>query len=133
MPWTQDLSVGVSEIDNQHKKMFEMADALFDAEKGRKEKAFLAELFGFLDDYVREHFADEEQYMMKIGYPGFARQKKEHDVFIRQLEILKKEFASSGGDIVLTINTNHIILDWLRDHISKLDKKIGEYAKSKGL
>jgi len=129
MPWTQDLSVGVDHIDDQHKKMFQMAEELFRAEKDHREKAFLSELFGFLDDYVRLHFAEEERYMSEIGYPGIDRQKKEHAEFAHQLEILEKEFSSSGGDIVLTINTNHIILDWLKHHISTLDKSIGEYAK----
>ena len=130
MPWTQDLSVGVDLIDSQHKKMFQMAEELFRAEKSHKEKAFLYELFGFLDDYVKAHFANEERYMREIGYPGIDRQKLEHAEFARQLKILKKEFDLSGGDIVLIINTNHIMLDWLSEHISKLDKKIGEYVKS---
>ena len=129
MPWTQELSVGVDLIDEQHKKMFEMADELFKAEKDRREKEFLAELFDFLDDYIKSHIADEERYMSEIGYPELALQKKEHAEFARQLQILKKEYDSSGGDIVLIINMNHIILDWLKNHISKLDSKIGEYAK----
>ncbi len=130
MPWTQDLSVGVEKIDEQHKQMFRMADELFRAEKNRKEKEFLSEMLDFLDDYVKKHFAAEERYMQEIGYPEIAQQRREHGEFARQLRILRKEFDSSGGDIVLTINTNHIILDWLANHISKQDKKIGEYARS---
>lgn len=130
MPWQQDLSVGVDRIDDQHKKMFQMAEELFRAEKDHREKDFLAKMLHFLDEYVQNHFAEEERYMSEIGYPGIALQKKEHAYFTRQLEILKKEFESSGGDIILVINANHVILDWIKTHISKLDKSIGEYAKS---
>jgi hemerythrin len=130
MLWTQELSVGVDTIDEQHKKMFQMAEELFRAERQHKEKEFLAEMLCFLNEYVKKHFADEERYMSEIGYPGIALQKKEHAYFARQLEILNKDFESSGGDIILVINANHIILEWIKNHISKLDRSIGEYAKS---
>lgn len=130
MPWTQDLSVGIESIDDQHKKMFQMAEELFRAEREHREKDFLAEMLQFLDEYVKKHFAEEERYMSEIGYPGIALQKNEHAYFARQLEILKKEFQSSGGDIILVINANHIILDWIKTHISKLDRSIGEYVRS---
>lgn len=130
MPWTQNLSVGVAIIDDQHKKLFEMADRLFDAGRNHKAKEFISELLGFLDGYTKKHFADEEGFMLKIGYPEYESQKKAHDEFIQQLRILVKDYESSGGNIVVIINANQIILDWLLKHISVEDKKIGDYAKS---
>lgn len=129
MPWTPNLAVGVELIDNEHKKLFEMADQLFEAGKNLKAKEFIAELLGFLDDYTKKHFSDEENYMLKIGYPEYPLQKKMHDEFILQLGQLKKEYQESGGNVVLIINANQMILNWLINHISILDKKIGEYAK----
>lgn len=130
MPWTQNLSVGVDLIDDQHKKLFKMADQLFEAGRLHKAKEFISELLGFLDGYTKKHFADEEGYMLKIGYPGYDFQKKAHDEFIHQLKILEKDYESSGGNIVLIINANQIILDWLLKHISVEDKKIGDFAKN---
>ncbi len=130
MPWTQNLSVGVDLIDDQHKKLFEMAEQLFEAGRQRKAKDFIAELLGFLDGYTKKHFADEEKYMLKIGFPGYDSQKKSHDDFIHQLKILEKDYESSGGNVVLLINANQIILDWLLKHISVDDKKIGDFAAS---
>lgn len=129
MPWTQNLSVGVELIDDQHKKLFEMAEQLFEAGRQHKASDFIAELLGFLDEYTKKHFGDEEGYMLKIGYPGYASQKKAHDEFIHQLRILQKDYESSGGNVVLIINANQIILDWLLKHISIEDKQIGEYAQ----
>lgn len=130
MPWTQNLSVGVDLIDDQHKKLYEMAERLFEAGRQHKASEFIAGLLSFLDDYTKKHFADEEGYMIKSGYPGYASQKKAHDEFIQQLKILKRDFESSGGNVVLLINANQIILDWLLKHISVEDKKIGDFAKT---
>ncbi|MEI6102232.1 MAG: hemerythrin, partial [Eubacteriales bacterium] len=63
----------------------------------------------------------------------YPAQKKLHDEFIAKLALLKKEYGESGGNIALIINANQMILDWLVNHISSMDKKIGDYVKQKNL
>ncbi len=133
MPWTKNLAVGVELIDSEHIKLFEMADQLFEAGRNHKAAEFIGELFGFLDDYTKKHFADEEKYMQQINYPDYPLQKKLHDEFIVKLGEMRKEFNESGGNISLIISANQMILDWLVKHISVLDKKIGEYVREKNL
>ena len=60
MGWTEDLSVGVDVIDQQHKIWFEKANQLFDAGKNGKAKEFIAQMLDFLDEYTKMHFRDEE-------------------------------------------------------------------------
>ena len=126
--WTTNLTVGVNSIDNQHKKLFDMANQLFEAGKNNKTKEFISELLSFLDDYTRKHFHDEEAYMKSINYPGLDDQKKLHADFIAALVKLKKEYDESGGNIIVILNANQMVVDWLLKHISIEDKKIGTYA-----
>ncbi len=128
--WTPALSVGVENIDSQHKIWFEKADQLFEAGKTGKSKEVIAQMFDFLDDYTKMHFRDEEAYMTKINYPEIDEQKKLHKNFIAELAKLKADFEQSGGNITLIINANQMIVDWLTKHISTMDKKIGTYAKT---
>ncbi|MEO1816524.1 MAG: bacteriohemerythrin [Acetobacterium sp.] len=128
--WTPALSVGVENIDSQHKIWFEKADQLFEAGKTGKSKEVIAQMFDFLDDYTKQHFRDEEAYMTKINYPEIDEQKKLHKNFIAELAKLKADFEQSGGNITLIINANQMIVDWLTKHISTMDKKIGAYAKT---
>jgi hemerythrin len=128
--WTPNLSVGVDHIDAQHKIWFEKADDLFEAGKNRKSKEVIGEMLGFLDDYTKQHFRDEEKYMEKIGYPDLDKQKAAHQHFIEQLAKLKEEYQSSGGSLNVIINANQMILTWLMQHISNMDKQIGVYAKT---
>lgn len=132
MPWTQNLSVGVREIDEQHKTWFEKAEKLFEAGKNNQAKEYIGELLVFLDTYTKKHFADEERYMQSIKYPGYLQQKQAHTAFIAQLAKLRSDFNTSGGNIAVIINANQMVVDWLTKHISTMDKKIGEYAKSAG-
>ena len=128
--WTPALSVGLENIDSQHKIWFEKADQLFEAGKTGKSKEVIAQMFDFLDDYTKMHFRDEEAYMTKINYPEIDEQKKLHKNFIAELAKLKADFEQSGGNITLIINANQMIVDWLTKHISTMDKKIGTYAKT---
>lgn len=127
--WTEDLSVGVALVDEQHKIWFEKAEQLFDAGKKGQAKEFIGQLLDFLDDYTKKHFNDEENYMRSIKYPEYDRQKSLHTAFITQLENLKKEFRESGGNILVVLNANQMVIDWLVKHISNEDKKIGVYIK----
>ncbi len=130
MEWTPDLSVGVSLIDEQHKEWFKKADDLFEAGKKHQASEYVGKMLDFLDDYTKKHFSDEEQYMLRIKYPEYDAQKQAHTAFIEQLAKLKKEYSESGGNILVIINANQLVIGWLTSHISNMDKKIGQYAKA---
>ncbi|HQA59880.1 MAG: bacteriohemerythrin [Tepidanaerobacteraceae bacterium] len=128
--WTPDLSVGVKHIDDQHKIWFQKANELFEAGRQQRAKEYVNTMIDFLDEYTKQHFRDEEAYMEKIGYPEIDAQKKAHASFIKDLAKLKEDFNKSGGNILVIINANKIVIDWLSNHIRKMDKKIGEYVRS---
>lgn len=131
MPWTPNLSVGVKMIDDQHKIWFEKAEKLFEAGKNNQAKEYVGELLQFLDEYTKKHFADEEKYMLSIHYPGYEEQKKAHTAFIAQLAKLSNDYETSGGNLLVLLGANQMVVDWLTQHISTLDKKIGDYAMKK--
>lgn len=128
--WTGNLSVGIASIDDQHKTLFDKANQLFEAGKKNQAKEFISELLDFLQDYTKKHFADEEAYMRSINYPGYDSQRKMHEGFIAEVDNLKKEYIESGCNIMIILNANQMVVDWLLKHISSEDKKIGDYAKS---
>lgn len=130
MPWTPNLSVGVPMIDDQHKMWFEKAEKLFDAGKNHQAKEYIGELLEFLDSYTKKHFADEEQYMLKIHYPEYEEQRKAHAAFITHLTKLRSDYAASGGSLLVILNANQMVVDWLTKHISTMDKKIGQFVSS---
>jgi len=130
MPWTPNLSVGVEQIDDQHKLLFEKAEKLFEAGKNKQAKEYIGELLDFLESYTQKHFADEEKYMLSIHYPQYGEQKAAHTAFIAQLHKLRSDYTTSGSNILVVLNANQMIVDWLTKHISSMDKKIGEFAKT---
>lgn len=128
--WTDSLSTGVDKIDNQHKTLFEKADQLFQSGKKGDAKEQVGRMLQFLDDYTKLHFMDEEKLMLEHRYPEYEAQRRMHAAFIDSLSKLKTEYESSGGNIAVIINANQMVLNWLVDHISKQDKKIGVYIRT---
>jgi len=128
--WTPNLSVGVEHIDDQHKKLFEKANELFEAGKQRRAKEYINTMIDFLDTYTKQHFRDEEAYMEKIHYPGLDEQKRAHASFINELAKLKRDYNQNDNNILVVLNANQMVINWLTSHITIMDKKIGDYVKT---
>ena len=58
MEWTQDLSVGVREIDDQHKELISRMNSFFDVMKSNNREQEIMKMLDFLADYVVTHFRD---------------------------------------------------------------------------
>lgn len=131
LQWNQNLSVGVEEIDNQHKELFERVNALISSMTQGKGKSELNRLVDFLDDYVKFHFGTEESYMNKYNYSDYVSHKSFHTEFIKDLDDFKKELEAQGTNSYLTIKIQKWLCDWLINHISNTDKALGTYLKTK--
>ncbi len=134
MQWTEDLSVGVDEIDNQHKVLFSRINNLVTAIKQHRCKDEIDNTIRFLEEYAATHFAYEEKYMQDSHYPEYPRHKAHHARYLEHLSELKKEAAAprvKGGSYDLSVTANQMVVDWIIDHIMKVDRKFGDYLKSR--
>ncbi len=131
MLWTPDLATNVDEIDKQHKELFRRINDLLDACNQGKGKAAVKNVITFLEDYVISHFDEEERYMEKYSYPDAAEHKAQHREFMKNFSDLKNQFEADGPGVHIVINTNQMVVDWLRTHIHKLDKALGAVLKTR--
>lgn len=129
--WSQDLSVGIQSIDDQHKKLINMINALHDAMSQNQGDAVMGKIFEGLAGYTQKHFAYEEELFAKHGFPGSDAHKKEHEALISQVAELKKQF--DYGQAVITMDLMQFLKGWLNDHIKGTDKKYTDFLLSKGV
>jgi len=135
MEWTSDLSVGVDKIDEQHRELFIRINNLVDSIKKAECKYTIGGTLQFLDEYAREHFGVEEKFMQELGYPGFEHHKAQHAQFLQSLQDLKRMSEApkiKGSNYELSVTTNQMVVDWIIDHIMKIDKGLGKFLKDKG-
>jgi len=134
MKWTEDLSIGIDIIDNQHKELFNRINSLLEAIKQHICKDKISGIIQFLDDYVHSHFDEEERYMLKYGYPEYQFHKAQHEHFKKELSALKSELIkiegrAKLGSYELSVITNQVVVDWILDHIVKIDKQLGKFLQ----
>jgi hemerythrin len=127
--WQDSLSVGVAEIDHQHKLLFVKFNALLAAWVEGKGAYEVTQLFRFLDAYMVSHFADEEHLMQRIRFPGANNHRDAHLAFTRQVAIFKDRLRLEGPTSGLVTTVNMTMTKWLIKHISGMDRAIGRYLK----
>ena len=126
--WREDLSLGVEQIDSQHKELLARFDMLLAACKQGKGSEEVLHLLSFLDEYVVQHFGDEELLQRQSNFPGFESHHQEHQAFIGRLAELKKRMRTEGAvQIDHVLDTNKLLLDWLIRHISVRDREVGRH------
>jgi hemerythrin len=128
--WRASLAIGVEEIDNQHKELLQRFNQLLSACEASKGSGELIGLIGFLDEYVEQHFSDEEAIQRRYDFPGYQEHKKEHEYFVKKLQALKDEIKIQGVSVHHVMETNSLLLKWLIQHISKVDTELGRFISS---
>ena len=128
--WTDDLATGVPEIDNQHKEIFNRFDKLFAACSAGRGKEEVLQLIGFLEDYIKEHFAAEEKLQLRYANPDYSSHKSQHSKFIAEVAQLSAAFRDEGATLPLVIQTNKTLSSWLVQHIAKVDAEFAAYIRS---
>jgi len=123
--WKPDFSVGIKEMDDQHRGFFDILNKLGEAAGGNKGMEVVGPVLLQLYEYSRHHFAEEENWLKIIGYPGLQYQKKQHEFFISQVTDLQDRY--SKGEANIPLSTLEFLRDWLLSHILDTDKKYGTF------
>jgi hemerythrin len=118
--WSTPLSVGIDEIDAQHRALIDLINALHEAvEEGRTREQQLDAL-GRLAEYTKIHFAVEESLMRILGYPDYERHKGQHEGLIRSMVDLQRRLTSGEAPIDASLMAH--LKHWLLDHIVQSDQ-----------
>lgn len=128
--WKDELLTGVAVIDEQHKELFARIENLLDACNQGKGKAEVANTVDFLAEYIKIHFRDEEEIQRNSGYPEYEAHKAMHDQWVREVAELREQLATDGPTLRLVLKVNRTVVDWLTQHILKVDKRLAEYLRS---
>jgi len=128
--WAPILSVGVTQFDNEHKKLVDMVNNLYDAMKLGKASGAIGTILDELIKYTANHFGAEERLLQQHGYPGLAKHKAEHAALVKQVQEIQKGFKEGKA---LPQNLLQFLRDWLMKHIVGEDKLYSAFLNSKGV
>ena len=129
--WDDTFTVGVAELDDQHRNLFRILEGLRRAlEAADGKEAPLKGLRALARD-CSVHFSTEEGYMERFGYPGAVKQRVQHRLFAARLDHLLDRVQT--GEEVLSESTVDELRSWLLGHIVGLDREYADFFREKGL
>lgn len=128
--WTDQFSVGINQIDEEHKKLVQLINGLHDHMLAGDAKEIMGKVLDRVIQYTAMHFATEEKLMRQYNYPGAVAHFAEHKKLVTTAVDLQKKFNS--GTHTITMETMSFLRDWLQHHIRESDKVLGKFLATKG-
>lgn len=127
--WNPALVTGEEDIDEQHRRLFELAATLQSAcVESCDERDRITEAVYALSEYVLEHFQDEEVYMQSVGYPQVGPHRTQHAYLSgRVLQITANHM---NGLEVEPESLAVFVTEWLTGHILAEDVRAVAFARS---
>jgi hemerythrin-like metal-binding protein len=130
MKWNTSHAVFVTELDDEHKEIF---DALSDCQKvftGTGELEQSRKATERLSSRIVEHFAHEERLMRAARYESLPWHKHRHQAALRRVEgfvmRIRQGDAAAGAELV------EYLTSWLRDHTRVADRMMGAALRNHG-
>ena len=125
--WNDSLSTGVAEIDAQHKDFIKLIQRLQILHDKNGSKEFIHRILLELAKYAEYHFISEENLMLLFKYPLLTQHQEQHQMLLRSVKYKLEAYENGSlslGEVIAFLS------DWLLNHTTKEDRKIGDYLRS---
>ncbi|MEI6558307.1 MAG: bacteriohemerythrin [Rhodospirillaceae bacterium] len=127
--WSDEMSVGDADIDNDHQMLIDLINQLATAD-ACNDRASAEFVIDELIQYTMQHFAREEDLLERLGYPDLAAHMGCHISLSRQVLALRERFFNGfsgrlSGDILDFLST------WLSNHILREDLRYAPLIRAR--
>ncbi|MEG2172220.1 MAG: hemerythrin family protein [Desulfovibrionaceae bacterium] len=125
--WSEALSVGVPEIDEQHKVLVSLLAEVQTNLLDKMSDTDILNVLRRLQKYADVHFQLEEGLMrpIKDTFPSYHQHLTEHHAFSDKVQNLIVHFVQEGHTVAWQL---FIFLgDWFMHHIQQTDVTLGEH------
>jgi hemerythrin-like metal-binding protein len=120
--WREEFSLGVPDIDHEHRELIEMVRGVFDCIASRRPRDETEALMGDLYAAISGHFALEEDIMRRADYAEYGAHKTDHERLLDVLLELIDEIAS--GAEVDEEGFGSRINEWFARHFGSFDARL---------
>lgn len=131
MEFNDSLKVGNTIIDHEHQNLVRYINVLQQSIEFGADDSVIDNVLSGLADYAATHFIVEEEMMKAYDYPEFGEHKKIHGSFTKKLEELTAMYGASRSAAAGPLLD--FLMSWLIQHILKVDVKLADFLKNKGM
>jgi hemerythrin-like metal-binding protein len=127
--WSDTLSVGIEQIDNEHKRLLVLLNELNRALDAGVGQGALGGVLEGLVHYASYHFTHEEDLFRRSDYPGYEAHLRQHQILTAKAVEVYTNFQSGEAE-VLPSEVLDFLKNWLYHHIMGSDRDFGAYLKA---
>jgi len=119
MQWTPAMSVGMDELDNDHKVLIKVINELDANSESESRRDVVRQCLISLRRYAEFHFAREEKVMSACSYPSLEVHKGEHRDFVTRIQDVTARFDAGPEEAAGIVNQELLayLREWLSHHI----------------
>lgn len=113
--WTEDMSVGIEIIDDDHKSFFELVKTFSGWGRGTASDLVIESALLMLEEYVGGHFLREEKAMQKCAYPKLVAHTQKHSYFRTRVQTISALYSRGTKSAIDDLPV--MVVEWLKQHI----------------
>ena len=129
--WTDDLKVGIKQIDQQHFYLIQIINDFYINLRKDPTNDLLHEILQKMKNYSFFHFDTEEKLLAKFKYTDIESHISEHNDFIRKIKEI--EGRLKRDHLVVTYEMISYLKDWINSHIKVSDKAYVSFLNENGI
>ncbi|MBF0562934.1 MAG: bacteriohemerythrin [Alphaproteobacteria bacterium] len=131
MTWTEAMSVGSPELDQEHRQLVDLINQVA-SWNPEVDSIILESMLDEMVTFLGEHFQHEEDLMRLAGYPGLEQHRANHVLVMAQVQGVRRRFTE-GFILGAAEQMQTLIALWLHKHVVEDDQLYAPYlAKAAG-
>lgn len=112
--------VAVDFMNDDHAEAVTLLNQLFNAlEKGNDDEVDTA--FSVFYQHNAEHFAREEEQMIRINFPPYTCHKGEHERVLEEMRETQRQWQANQDRAELSSYLKDTVIPWFVNHINTMD------------
>ena len=124
--WKEEYSVGIPEVDLEHRELIELINTLHQELRGQFESNAMLEFLGEIKTRISAHFALEEKIMRERGYDEYAAHKDHHETLLVDIRNLMEDYVN--GFLFSEVELATRLNDWFGEHFRTHDARLYKLA-----
>ena len=131
MPWSDEIAVGISDVDEQHPWLVDRITQLHtELSEPTPNNTAIGEVLEGLMDYTMNRFIMEEEWFERHAYPDTAAHKAQHNKFTGTIMNALTDFEDGQH---ISTDILEFLKHWLTQHIMRTDKAYVPFLKAQGV
>ena len=120
--WNDSFSVGVADIDHEHKTLIELINQLYTNLQQGASAEDIDDFFGEIFAHISAHFALEEKIMRDNNYYEYEAHKKEHERLLEEIRNMMDDCIKNTEIDEQDLSTR--LQGWFSEHFRTMDSRL---------